>query len=196
MLGSGQIHLIAVGPILRSGESVLSARELRWYEMTENSRLGRLVWDSMLTADLNLRYFNEMASRYQSWDKYSKILVAITSSAAVSGWAFWGTPGVDWIWMVASGLATVVAIVNPIMDPIGIMKAASQLVGEWASILREYDLLWSQVDTLSVQEIRGIYQSIAAKEVPLHGLGVAIPRKREIIDRCTRDICMSRGLTV
>lgn len=122
--------------------------------------------------------------------------VAITSSATVSDWAFWGTPGIDWIWQTTSGLGTIVAIVNPIMDPIGSMKVASRLVGEWASILREYELLWSRVDTLSGQEARDIYQSITAKEDQLHELGVMIPSKRAIIDLCSRDVCMSRGLIV
>jgi len=60
--------------------------------MDDQYDLRRLVWDSMLVADLNARYSSCLANRFQRVDKGAKILVAVTSSAVVSGWQSGGSP--------------------------------------------------------------------------------------------------------
>lgn len=111
--------------------------------MIEDSKVRRLIWDSMLSADLNQRYFRALASLYQRQDRAAKIVVAIATSAAVSGWWLWGTAGFDWVWQTFSVLAAAVAIALPIWDPARSMKTASALSASWFAVMREYELLWA-----------------------------------------------------
>lgn len=163
--------------------------------MDAGSELRRLIWESMLDADLNDRYFGELTTGYQSKDRWAKVFIAIASSTTVSGWAFWGVPGLDWIWKLASAAATLVAIALPIFDPAASMKAASRLAGAWSSILSECKLLWTQVDAASEPEGRELLQAIMAKETPLAESESSLPKHLRLVRRCRSDVWRSRGLS-
>ncbi len=162
--------------------------------MNRESSVAELVRTSMLDADLNVRYFARLASDYQKWDRTAKILIAVTSSAAVSGWAIWGQPGLDWIWQAASGVAALVAIALPIADPTSALKTASKLSGSWSALLREYEFLWARVDGLDEAAVQGEYRGISSKEDPLNEIDVSMPRRQKLLERCMRDVCIARGL--
>jgi hypothetical protein len=54
-----------------------------------------------------------LIDRWGWLDDFTKIFVALTaSSSAISGWALWGSPGWKTIWLVCSGLAALLSIVN------------------------------------------------------------------------------------
>ena len=162
--------------------------------MDAGSELRHLIWDLMLTADLNGRYYGYLATRYRSADHWAKVFVAITSSTAVSGWALWGTPGLDWIWKAASAAATLVAIALPIFDPANSMKTASRLTGAWYSILSDYSLLWTQVDEASESLVRKRCQAIMAEERPLAELEATLPKHRRLILHCEAEVRRAREL--
>jgi len=162
----------------------------------ENSKVRHLIWDSMLSADLNYRYFGGLTARFQNWDRFAKILIAITSSTVVSGWAIWGKPGVDWIWHTASALACIVSLALPIFDPANSMKAASRLTGAWFSILKDYELLWTRVDTLDESEARKFCHTIQEEEKRLVEIESSLNKHRGLALRCEDEVRRSRGLQI
>jgi len=162
--------------------------------MEADSAIRYHIWNSMLDADLNHRYFGRLASRYKASDRWAKVFVAITSSTAVSGWAVWGTPGLDWIWKVASAMATIVAIAMPVFDPAASMKIASLLTGRWFSILSDYELLWARVDRMSESEADQACQVIAEAEKPLAEQETSLAKLPRLIRHCEAEVRRSRGL--
>ena len=74
----------------------------------------QVVWEAMLDADLNFRYWDHLSRRYSAWDKYTKIFLAIMSSSAVAGWRIWNE--VDILWKGLSAVSAVTAIALPILN--------------------------------------------------------------------------------
>jgi hypothetical protein len=161
--------------------------------MDETSKIRRLIWESMLSADLNCRYFSQLVGRFQGGDRWSKIFVAATSSTVVSGWAIWGRPGLDWIWQGASGLAALVALALPIWDPANSMKVAAKLAGAWFSILKDYELLWTRVDELTEAQARELCERIQAEEKRVADLEPLLRENRRLARQCEEAVRRSRA---
>jgi hypothetical protein len=85
----------------------------------------KLVWDSLLDADMNARYWGHLARRYQRREMRTKIFLAITSSGAVAGWTLWSR----WpqVWHVLSGVSMVVAVALPVLNYSQIIEGVSEL---------------------------------------------------------------------
>lgn len=154
-----------------------------------SSGLRTLIWNSMLEADLNYRYYTVLATRYRTYDLGAKIFIAITTSAAVSGWAIWGQYGLDWLWKTASGVATIIAIALPIVNPANIMKVAGEEGYGWFSILEDYKLLWATVDEEEDEEnIRKECKRIQLEEKRLVGASSGVRKRRRLARRCETEM--------
>jgi len=162
--------------------------------MDAGSKVRRLIWDSMLSADLNRRYFAALASRLRRQDMCAKVVVAAAASAAVSGWALWGTPGLDWVWESFSALAAIVAVALPICDPAKSMKTASTLSASWFAVMRDYELLWTKVDDLSETDGRSECQTMVTTEKALAEPETTLRQRRSLARRCEREVLLARGL--
>jgi hypothetical protein len=148
----------------------------------------------MLNADLNCRYFHALSGRLRFWDQIAKIFVAVMSSAAVAGWAIWNEPGLDTAWHTAGGLAAIVAVALPILNPAKSANTASQLAGAWFSILRDYEMLWTRVDVAEEVELRDASERIISAEKPLSEIESALSLRRGLARRCENEVRQSRGL--
>lgn len=118
------------------------------------SSVRELAWDSLLSADLNQRYFAKLGDMHRHRDRWGKFVVAaFGSGSALAGWALWEQTGLEWMWPVLTGVAAVVAIALPIFDPAKTLKSSSTLAGAWFGIFKEYELLWAQIDKLDEPEV-------------------------------------------
>ncbi|MDP2400823.1 MAG: hypothetical protein Q8M66_02490 [Actinomycetota bacterium] len=162
--------------------------------MNEGNSLRDLLWDSLLTADLNHRYHGTVSDYLQRWDKRAKIFVAIMSSTAVAGWAIWSNVGFSTVWTIAGGLAALVAIAQPILDPARSIKTSGQLSGAWFSILRDYELLWTTVDDSDDNNIRERLVPIFAEEKRLTELETTLSKRKRLARQCENEVRVSRGL--
>lgn len=150
----------------------------------------------MLTADLNYRYFTALAARYQGYDRWAKIFVAVMSSAAVSGWAIWGQPGVNWLWQAASALATIVAVALPIINPANSVNLASRLAGGWFSILKDYEVLWVRLDSESEESAQEACGKVLQEEKRLVDLETNLRKNERLARAAELNVRRSRGLPI
>ena len=74
------------------------------------------------------------------------------------------------------------------------MKNASKLAGTWFSILKDYELLWTEVDGMTEQEARSRCERILAEEKKLAELEPLVRDSRRLARRCEEDVRRSRGL--
>lgn len=154
--------------------------------------MRELVWNAMLTEQMNVCYWNCLASRYSTREKWLKIFLAATSSGTVAGWTVWAH--YDVAWKVLSGVSALVAIALPILDYSTLVQNMTKLATKCAQLRLSYDQLWAQIDTLTPDAIQTRLNELSQKEIEMSEINVVIADKRSVLERCQDDVLRSRGL--
>ncbi len=155
------------------------------------------IWEAMLTADMNARYWKRLTQKITKQDKLIKIFLAATSSSAVAGWGLWeiGQEVGPILWKIASGLSAIVACALPYLNHQKNIPIASELAGQWSELFVEYEDLWLEVKTNSnstktaaafkkANKLRG---RIGKKESK-------IPEDKKLLKECQQEVKRSRNL--
>jgi hypothetical protein len=75
-------------------------------ESYRRDRLWEAVFETYYDAYYEEILSGDLIDRWQSFDEFAKIVIALTASgSAVSGWALWTQPGFRAVWAVLAGLA-------------------------------------------------------------------------------------------
>src|SRR6185437_2845071 len=109
-------------------------------------RRGEL-WNSLLDAEMNVRFWSLISRRYGRWDKLFKLVVAFSSSGTVAAWSFFEAH--TSYWKSFSALACVASIVHPFVASTEQLKRIYGVIGEWQKIAKKYELLWAKGQDLS-----------------------------------------------
>ena len=154
------------------------------------------VWNALLTADMNVRYWHEIRYSYERKDVVTKIFLAATSSTTVATWGFWS--GIDWLWKSLSGGSALLAIALPILNWSRKMTDMANLHGTWIQIRNRYETLWRQMQSNQFSELQSeaAYAMIQAKEEEAEGSEMKISAKRDkrLIAKCYAEVLASRNL--
>lgn len=156
--------------------------------------LKALAWNSLLDADMNYRYFGCLGSRLERANRRASIFVAVTASTTVSGWAIWGKEGFEWLWQAASAASALAALALPFFDLPNKLKSCSTLKGAWFSILRDYELLWAELDSLSEAAGRARLAVSMKEEKDLIELEAPFGKDVKLVRACQDDVIRARGL--
>ena len=155
--------------------------------------LEDLIWQAMLTADMNARYWGYMARRYTRWDKGTKFLLAFTASGTVASWGIWKE--IEIIWKILSGLSAVVAIALPILDWSKNVEKMSALNGEWIQLHNEYQFLLLKLDaTPDDPEVRGKFEQLKKQEASSGTLDSTLPDNKKLLSRCQIEVLQTMGI--
>lgn len=78
----------------------------------------RQIYNTYRTALLNRKYYGHKLSRYQDYNFYTEIAIAIgaTGSGGIAGLAIWGTITGKFAWLTISGGATVLSVIKPVLQ--------------------------------------------------------------------------------
>jgi hypothetical protein len=106
------------------------------------------IWKEMLSAELTQLYWEKLGQVYRSYDRNSKIFLAITTSTTVASWTLWVQ--YDIIWKVLSGLSALIAVVVPLMRWEYSIERVVELKGGWLEISYEYEKIWLRIETASI----------------------------------------------
>ena len=162
--------------------------------------IRKAIWEAVLDADLNLRYWDHLSRRYSKWDKWTKIFLAIMSSSTVAGWGIWNEINILWtdfsLWKGLSAISAVTAIALPILDWQRKIGEMSNLKGKWSRISRAYENLWEDLllgptTTELVEEYRKVRNEMEGEE---DNTAPDLPHDKKLIQRCRDEILESRGL--
>jgi hypothetical protein len=102
--------------------------------------LKKAVWNSMLDADMNARYWKYLVERYSSRETILKIFLAVMASGTVAGWGIWDQYEI--IWKVLSSVSALLAIALPILNYSKVIESMSELAGKWGELRIEYEDMW------------------------------------------------------
>ncbi len=154
--------------------------------------IRKAVWDRLLGADFNKRYWNHLIRRYSKWDKYTKIFLATMSSSTVASWGIWDE--IDILWKGLSAISAVTAIALPILDWSKTISRMSDLAGKWSRIEYEYENLWLELQGDSpINRVEGEYRRIRGEVAGLDDTG--LPEDVKLNEQCHNEVLESRGLT-
>jgi hypothetical protein len=156
--------------------------------------MKKVIWDSMLDADLNARYWSYLSRRYYLQDKYSKIFLAAMSSGTVASWQFWAA--VPIVWKGLSALSALTAIALPIINWSKMIENMVRLKQQWTEIKNEYEIIWisyrnkNKTDADIEKEILRVKK----KEVETSKEEYNLPNIEKLLYKCRDEVLKSRGL--
>jgi len=156
--------------------------------------MKKVIWDSMLDADLNVRYWSYLSRRYYMRDKYSKIFLAAMSSGTVASWHFWATvPGV---WKGLSAFSALTAIALPIINWSKMIENMVRLKQQWVDIKNDYEMLWISFKNKNKNDadIEKEILRVKKKEVETSKEEYNLPNSKKLVYKCTDEVLKSRGI--
>ena len=153
--------------------------------------LEREVWQRVLDADMNARFWGHMARRYQRIEKITLIAVAVLSSATVASWiAELHTSA----FKALSVLTAVMGVALPILNIARDVECMVELRVKWAGIRNQYQQLYDRFPRLSKTEVQSKLEELSRRELDLEPLETRLPRSRKLIEASYLEVCRSRGL--
>jgi hypothetical protein len=149
------------------------------------------LWNSLLDAEMNVRYWSAICRRYARYDLGSRIFLAITSSSTVASWSFWS----QWplIWKSLSGISALIAITLTVVDLPKKVSRISVLVARWKQSQVEYELLWRTDRSLSASHSKSKYSTCKHREITNTSDEQTLPYDDKLLKQCYRDVYSAHG---
>ncbi|MEW8183568.1 MAG: hypothetical protein AB2794_01085 [Candidatus Thiodiazotropha endolucinida] len=155
--------------------------------------LRKAVWDSMLDADMNSRYWKYLVDRYSKRETVLKIFLAIMASGTVAGWGIWEEYAI--VWKGLSSGSALVAIALPILNYQKLIERFSELAGKWGELRIEYEDMWLEVKGQpDNQSLVKTYKKFRATEISLEKKESKMPNDKKLLKACFEEVKKSRGL--
>ena len=151
----------------------------------------KAIWESMLDADMNERYWTCLSRNYFKRDRYIKIFLAVMTSGVVASWNFWAD--IQIIWKVLSAIAALTAIISPIMKLEKSVENLSAIKGKWKKVLSGYEILWLSRNDKKEDELIAEYGKIKEKEDEIDEQN--FPVKKKLILKIQDEVLKSRGIS-
>jgi hypothetical protein len=156
--------------------------------------LEKVVWEGMLDADHDSRYWSAMTLRYIRRERYVKIFLAIVASATVAGWGFWKEATM--VWQALSILAALMSIALPIIDIPRQVEAMTELHEGWCQLQQEYEGIWAARRSVSESDLGAKLGKLREMETKLSKKATKLPNDDEKLGAKTYyDVLRERGLT-
>ncbi len=152
----------------------------------------RPLWNALLSADMNSRYWAYIARRYQRRLKAATIFLAATSTSAVG--SLLASLQVDWLPQVLSLVTAVTAVALPILNWEGTIQNAVRVVERWAFLRTAYERLWASLPVISNADLSAKFDEIKARELELSWIEVTLPHDETLLKKCYAEVVQSRGI--
>ena len=150
------------------------------------------LWQHLLDADFNSRYWRCIVERYKRRDKTAQIFLAVTTSGTVAGWALWNE--LPAAWQTLSAASSLVAVALPILSYPSKVEVAADLFGRWTELCSEYERLWvsAQDGTREISDDQ--MSALARRENSNLSQEASFPLDRKLAARCQAEVKRRRGL--
>ena len=160
---------------------------------SEVRSMRKAIWDSMLDADMNVRYWAELGRRYYKKDIRYKIFLAAMSSGTVASWSIWSE--VQVLWKILSAISALVAIALPILNWPKMIQSMGNVKQKWVDIKADCEILWVEVNSKKDQAVlKEEFKKIKKREATASQQETNLPKKDKLVDECCEEVLESRGL--
>ena len=158
--------------------------------------MRKIVWNSMLDAEMNERYWSQLSKRYYKKEKWTKILLAIMASGTVATWSIWSQ--YEQLWKFLSSLSAIVAIALSILNWPKIIQSMNVLTEKWSLIKSDYELLWldvkKRIEDKDEVRIKKALKILMTKESTLSQKEANLPDDKKLLQKCMNEVKKSRGI--
>ena len=110
-----------------------------------NDTLRAAVWQEMVLADFNARYWDSATRFYQGLDTWFKIGLAVVTSGAIAGWYIVKSHPTVWFYITSAASLTTNLVIPRLKWPALITKLQSEKRA-WEKIHGESEKLWRDVE--------------------------------------------------
>ena len=164
------------------------------YPVPKRKTMKKTIRDSLLDAEMNVRYWKRLTQRYSRRDKVMKIFLAILSSGTVAGWGLWQE--IPLLWKSLSAIAALIAIAMPFLNYQKVIEVTSDLSGKWWELRNEYEQHWiSFKNNENPDEIKKRHSLTKQKETPLVKKEANIPEDNKLLLKCFNEVERQYGLS-
>ena len=161
------------------------------------SEFRKIIWNDLLTSELNILYWKSMTRRYVKRDQLLKIFLACMTSGTVAGWGFWSN--ITIVWQGLSCISTVLAIALPILNLEQKIAKMSEITGKWLNYSNEIEQIWIKLEEGTFQEPSKImstyFSSLKPKSEDINQDETKMPKDQNLLKRCQQQVLKSRGLS-
>lgn len=148
------------------------------------------IWESLLDADMNKRYWGYMARRYQKREQVATIFLAATSSTTVATWAVWKS--IEWVWQTLSVVAAIISVALPILNYPRQIEPMVELTTKWGVIQLSYKNLWLSLGLMPDTEALEEFKKIRGQESELISTEARLPYDKRLLRKCQDEVIASR----
>lgn len=149
------------------------------------------IWESLLVADMNKRYWGYMARRYQKREQVATIFLAATSSTTVTTWAVWKS--IEWVWQTLSVVAAITSVGLPILNYPRQIEPMVELTAKWGVIQLSHENLWLSLNSTPDAEALEEFKKIKGQESELISTEARLPIDTRLLRKCQREVIASRA---
>lgn len=121
------------------------------------------IWYLLADSKTNEKYASLVVKKYQLYDLYSNIFLALTTSSSVAAWAIWKQLPVLWILIIA--ISQILMIVKPYFLFPRYIKVFNDRSIRWQQMSVELEQLWYELneDKIDNTEASKIYFELRKK---------------------------------
>lgn len=149
------------------------------------------IWEAMLEADYQKRYWSAKAASFIRLDRILQILLAVLSSAAVLS-ALGDLKLLD-VWKWLSAITAIIATALPFMNYTRRSVAMTDIGAKWHSLEIEYSSMWRAIDRDGFHENR--FKELKAQEVEIGKAIADLPLDdKQLQSECYKQVLISKGV--
>lgn len=153
-------------------------------EQSESAELVRL-YDLYRSALMNEKYFGSRLQHYRRLNRVGEIVLALTASGTVGGWAIWTSGWGAAIWKLLGCVSTALAVLKPILQLSKQIELHSKVYIGYCSLYFDLKSLVGDIECthLITNETRRSVK-LAQERYKSLALQVDFPAKKKLLARC------------
>jgi len=161
----------------------------RQSSMTPDER--RLVWNSLLNADMTTRYWGRVTQRRERLEFSITVLIALISLSAVGSWM---TDIAPWLWKGALILNAVLGTALTLIRMSRTPELMADLGSKCHGLLASYELLWAQLTELPEENIRNRCKELDLRKQEIYEKAIRLHHSKRLVRKIQKEVLKSRGL--
>jgi|SRR5688572_21161489 hypothetical protein len=155
--------------------------------------MRRLLWEEMLTVDMNVRYWDEMVRRRTRMEYRVALVMAFLSSGTAATLLF--TLGAPWVAKTLSTVSAALSIFISVGGATKPMERMSKIMRAYTGALIQYEDLWAKLEAAEgaldvAEQVKQIRQKLADDTVDAS----QFKKDDELLRECQAAVKRSRGL--
>ena len=159
-----------------------------------SDHLRTQIWESMLTADMNCRYYWLLQQKYSRYDNITKYVVILALLVEILNWGFFNfDPNIS---KLSTVTALALALVSPIFNFQILIESMADLASIWFEIKQDYEKLWSEAQSNSsdANDLQDSFTNVNSQERNLLRRAVHLPDDDRLLGQAQDQVLAGKGL--